>query len=97
MNKSLVACNIIFALSQTQENTLNEIKLAVVGSWKGHSKGPFELTLQDLEQIKTNFDNGEVDIVVDFEHASLWNEKAPATGWVKELFIKDEELWAKVK
>lgn len=97
MNKSLIACSVIFALSKVQEDDLNEIKLAVVGKWKGHPAGPFELTLIDLEQIKTNFDNGEVDIVVDFEHSSLWSDKAPATGWIKELFIKDEELWAKVK
>ncbi len=98
MNKSLIACSILFALSQTtKDDELNEIKLAVVGSWKGHPSGPFELTLEDLEQIKTNFENGEVDIVVDFEHASLWNDKAPATGWIKELFFKEQDLWAKVK
>ena len=98
MKKSLIACNLLFALAQTTNaNTLDEVKIAVVGSWKGHSAGPFELTLQDLEEIKTNFDNSTIDIVADFEHASLWNEKAPATGWVKELYIKDDELWAKVK
>ncbi len=102
MNKSLVACNMLFPckatdITEQDPNKFNEIKIAVVGKWKGHPAGPFELTLQDLEQIKTNFENGEVDIVIDFEHASLWNEKAPATGWVKELFIKEEELWAKVK
>jgi len=100
MNKSLIACSILFALSQTtvaSDNKLDEIKLAVVGIWKGHPSGPFELKLEDLEQIKTNFENGEVDIVVDFEHASLWNDKAPATGWIKELFFKEQDLWAKVK
>ena len=86
MKKSLIACNLLFALAQTTDaNTLDEVKIAVVGSWKGHSAGPFELTLQDLEEIKTNFDNSTIDIVSDFEHASLWNEKAPATGWVKDL------------
>jgi phage I-like protein len=98
MLKSLIACSYLFALSQTtDDNKLNEIKLAVIGKWKGHPSGPFEITLEIIEQIKTNFDNSDVDVVVDFEHASLWNEKAPATGWVKELFIKDDELWAKVK
>jgi len=98
MNKSLIACSILFALSTAKiDEDLNEIKLAVVGKWKGHPAGPFELTHEDLVQIKTNFDNGEVDIVVDFEHSSLWNEKAPATGWIKELFFKEKDLWAKVK
>ncbi|WP_294962584.1 phage protease [Sulfurimonas sp.] len=98
MNKSLIACNLLFALARTTDaSLLDEVKIAVVGSWRGHSTGPFELTPQDLEQIKTNFDNSNIDIVADFEHASLWNEKAPATGWVKELYINKDELWAKIK
>jgi len=95
---SLIACNLLFALAQTTDaSVLHEVKIAVVGSWKGHANGPFELTLADLELIKTNFDNSTIDIVADFEHASLWSEKAPATGWVKELYIKDAQLWAKIK
>lgn len=97
MNKSLIACSLLFALSQvTSDDKLHDLKLAVVGEWKGHPNGPFKLVLEDLSQIKKNFDNAEIDIVADFEHASLWNEKAPATGWIKELYLKDEELWAKV-
>lgn len=98
MKPSLIACSLLFALAQTTDtSTLHEVKIAVVGNWKGHASGPFELTLKDLELIKTNFDNSTIDIVADFEHASLWSEKAPATGWVKELYIKEGELWAKVK
>ena len=98
MQKSLVTCSYLFALSQEQnDKDLDEIKLAVVGKWKGHPSGPFELTYKDLKQIKTNFENQEIDIVVDFEHASLWNDKAAATGWIKSLFFKGKDLWAKVK
>ncbi len=98
MNKSLIVCSYLFALSKKQdENKLHDLKIAVTGEWKGHEKGPFKLTLQDLQQIKDNFDRMRIDIVADFEHASLWDSKAPATGWIKELYIKDEELWAKVK
>lgn len=97
MNKSLIACSLLFALSQdVEQNKLHDLRLAVVGEWKGHPAGPFKLELKDLEQIKVNFENGNIDIVVDFEHSSLWNEQAPATGWIKELYIKDDELWAKV-
>jgi phage I-like protein len=98
MNKSLIVCSYLFALSKKQdENKLHDLKIAVTGEWKGHEKGPFKLTLQDLQQIKDNFDRMGIDIVADFEHASLWDSKAPATGWIKELYIKDAELWAKVK
>jgi len=98
MKKSLIACNYLFALSKTQtDEKLHDLKIAVVGKWKGHVKGPFELTLEDLEQIKANFEKLEIEIVCDYEHASLYEEKAPASGWIKELFFKEKELWAKVQ
>jgi phage I-like protein len=98
MKKSLIACNYLFALSKAQDdNKLYDLKIAVVGKWKGHIKGPFELTFQDLEQIKANFEKMDIEVVCDYEHASLYEEKAPASGWIKELFFKDKELWAKVQ
>lgn len=84
-------------IKEQDPNKLYEVKLATVGKWKGHEKGFFELTLEDLQQMKANFDASPIDIPIDFEHATLWNDKAPATGWIKELYIKDNELWAKVQ
>ena len=71
--------------------------IAIVGKWKGHVAGEFELTLKDLEQITTNFSNAVAkEIVVDFEHQSTESIEAPATGWVKDLKVENNTLLAKI-
>lgn len=72
-------------------------KVAVVGKWKGHNAGPFELTLPDLEQMVTNFNNATaIEVVADYEHATLSGNPAPAAGWVKELKVEDNALYARI-
>lgn len=71
-----------------------EIKVAVIGKWKGHHAGAFEISQTDLEQMVENFKNRGLSIPIDFEHESLENKKAPAIGWVDELYIKDNALYA---
>lgn len=71
-----------------------EIKVAVVGKWKGHHAGPFEISQTDLEQMIENFKNSGLSIPIDYEHESLENKKAPAIGWVDELYIKNNALFA---
>lgn len=75
----------------------NELKIAVTGEWKGHSNGAFSLSLEDLQQIKTNFDNAKVDGVIDLDHATVFQGTGEAYGWIKELFFKGDELWAKIE
>ncbi len=75
----------------------NEIKLAKVGEWKGHSNGSFELTINDLNQIKENFDNSKVDAVIDLDHATVYYGTGEAYGWIEELEVRGEELWGKVQ
>ena len=75
----------------------NELRIAVTGEWKGHSNGAFSLNLEDLQQIKTNFDNAKVDGVIDLDHATVFTGTGEAYGWIKELFFKGDELWAKIE
>ena len=75
----------------------NELKIAVTGEWKGHYNGAFSLNLEDLQQIKTNFDNAKVDGVIDLDHATVFKGTGEAYGWIKELFFKGDELWAKIE
>ena len=72
-------------------------EIAIVGEWKGHHNGEFKLTLEDLNTIKTNFDNMGVELPVDMEHASLYGDKAEAYGWVKELKVENEKLYARIE
>ena len=75
----------------------NELKIAVTGEWKGHYNGAFSLNLEDLQQIKTKFDNAKVDGVIDLDHETVFKGTGEAYGWIKELFFKGDELWAKIE
>ena len=88
MNKSLIACNILAEANQ------DKLKLAIVGKWKGHANGPFEITLEDLKQMKSNFDSGNVDLVIDLDHATILDGTGEAYGWIKELELIGNGLWA---
>lgn len=80
-----------------KDEKLSEICLAVTGEWLGHSSGAFALDKSDLEKMKINFDKKKTDLVIDYEHQSLNGSVAPAAGWIKEMFLKDNELWGRVE
>jgi phage I-like protein len=102
----LLACNNssskLIALSAKEAahdvTTQNWQPIAVVGKWKGHANGSFELKREDLQTMVTNFTNAEAhEIVVDYEHATLYGNKAEAAGWLKELRVEGDALEAKIE
>lgn len=72
------------------------IVVGVVGEWHGHPNGSFKITAEDLKTIKENFDKQKTEIVIDYEHQTLYGTEAPAAGWISELMIEDDKLLAKV-
>lgn len=72
------------------------IVVGVVGEWHGHPSGSFKITAEDLKTIKENFDKQKTEIVIDYEHQTLYGTEAPAAGWISELMIEDDKLLAKV-
>jgi len=75
-------------------------QIAMTGSWEGHSAGKFSLDVLDLEKIVKNFKAMGLDVVVDYEHQSLYGEKAPASGWIRHpngLKVEDEKLFALIE
>ena len=88
----------LFAL---KNNTLDKwIKIGLFGKWKGHQNGTFELNATLFEQIVANFKSSTIDIVVDYEHATLSEPKAIASGWISKeplhLKFEKEALWVKI-
>jgi len=95
---SLIALSVLYAAKATPEGAITvKIDLAVVGKWEGHPNGAFDITLDDLQTIKTNFDASDIDVVVDYEHMTLWGASAPAAGWVKSLEITGETLIGEIE
>lgn len=64
------------------------IELAKVVDGFHHSYGKVQITKEHLKKFKENFDNKVygVDVSIDFDH-----ETREAAGWVKEVFLSDDE------
>ena len=58
-------------------------------------KGDF--TLDDIPAIIAKFENSKNDMVIDYEHQTLHGNEAPAAGWIKRLFAKEDGLWGDVE
>lgn len=61
-------------------------KLLITGKWDGHWMGPFSVTEPDLQTIRANAAGQAIDVLVDYEHASIFSaftDKTKAAGWIK--------------
>ncbi|WOE69096.1 phage protease [Hydrogenimonas thermophila] len=88
----LIACKV--------QNKNGWYEIALTGKWAGHRAGEFELRSEDLKQIVFNFQNMGLDVVVDYEHQTLFGNEAPAAGWIKHpdgLKIEGDKLLAKIE
>lgn len=90
--------NKFIALSLETVKHLEWIKIGVEGQWKGHYAGEFTLTSKAFDEMAFHAKQRGLDIVVDYEHETLWGTKAPASGWIKPENIKVEggELWVMI-
>ena len=84
-----------------------EIEILPIGKWKGYkdrSTGEtieIEVTKDDAlaaiafrkSQIERYPDR---DLVIDYEHQTMYDVQAPAAGWMGELFLRGDAVWAKI-
>lgn len=61
------------------------------------AKGEFDVDEESYASMKAQIARRGVDLVVDYEHQTLTGEQAPAAGWVKELFLDDGQIKARVE
>jgi len=96
-------CNHYFELSlPLSENTEvpEWIHVLPFGSYK-HPKGLLRITESEAQKVVQNFKDDPRDLVLDYEHQSLNTiangQPAPAAGWIKELELREDGVWAKVE
>ena len=86
--------------------TLVWVQLAVTGEWKGHSSGPFEMTVETFDEVCRNFNARGLPLAFDYEHASeadvtsgtIPTSGAPACGWIHDLVNRGPDgLWGLVE
>lgn len=87
---------LIICSSKFEITNLEEIKILPLGEVKT-TKGNFYVDEQSVKVMKEYFKKRGLDIVVDYEHQSLSDKKALAGGWIKDFYIKDNCVVAKVE
>lgn len=61
------------------------------------TKGDFLVDNESFRMMKDYMAHRAIDIVIDYEHQTLKNAEAPAGGWIKELLLKNDGIFAKVE
>jgi phage I-like protein len=84
------------AVTAGPESVSPEVQVLRIGKFNHPKYGEFEIETATLQELKKNFDDKirGVDIAVDYFHKS----DEEAAGWIKELYLSEDEseLWAKV-
>lgn len=60
-------------------------------------KGDFLVDNESFRMMKEHREHRAIDTVIDYEHQTLKNVQAPASGWIKELVLKSNGIFAKVE
>lgn len=67
---------------------------------RGHvvsQKGEFDVDEESYKLMVNHFKNRGLDLVIDYEHQTLKDVEAPAGGWIKELKLKEDGIYAVVE
>lgn len=59
-------------------------------------KGDFIVDADSFHLMKAYMEHRNIDVVIDYEHQTLNDVQAPAGGWIKELVLKSDGVYAKV-
>lgn len=90
MNEKIIANSVDVASAP------DEIKILPLG-YVHSQKGNFLVDDESVRQILKHFNERKIDMVIDYEHQTMHNTEAPASGWIKSLHKADDAIVAKVE
>lgn len=92
-----MAKKLVLSVSSSEiDGVPSVVKLLPLGLVKSQ-KGDFIVDEESFQRIKNTFKERGIDIVIDYEHQTLEDVQAPAGGWIKDLFLQDGAIAAKVE
>lgn len=93
MKYEVMACSQEVAI---ENGVPDEIKIIPTGLVKSQ-KGKFIVDEESYQLMKQTFKARGLDLVIDYEHQTLNDVQAPAGGWIKDFYLKDDAIVAKVE
>lgn len=73
-----------------------EIKILPLG-YVHSRKGDFQVDDESVQLILKKFNERKIDMVIDYEHQTLFDMQAPAAGWIKKLKKGTDAILAEVE
>lgn len=87
---------VVNSLDMERASPPKEIKLFPLGLVTSQ-KGNFLIDEESYNSILNHFKAHHVDIPIDYEHQTLQDVQAPAAGWIKDLLLKQDGVYASVE
>lgn len=87
---------VVNSLDMRRDVPPKEIKLFPLGLVRSQ-KGNFLVDDEAYTSILNHFKAHHVDIPIDYEHQTLQDVQAPAAGWIKDLTLKQDGVYASVE
>lgn len=69
-------------------------KIVPIADFPDHPDGAHKIKKADVEAMKRNFDARKTELLVDYEHNSLFGD-TKAAGWSPEVEVRDDGLYMK--
>lgn len=69
------------------------ILIVPVGENPTHPDGPHTVEQRHIEQMATNFDRMETDLLIDKDHNSLYGGSTKAFGWSRDVEAREDGLY----
>ena len=70
------------------------IKIIPIGSYPFHHNGAHDVTREHVDQMVANFKSTDKDLLIDWEHQSLWGN-TKAAGWITDIEAREDGLYCK--
>lgn len=87
---------IILSVPEAVTDAAQQVKLLPMGVVPSR-KGEFLVDALAFKEMYAYYKGRAIDIVVDYEHQTLADVQAPAGGWIKELHLKADGIYADVE
>lgn len=88
---------VMLALTPEEVSGVPDLIKIIPKGYVTSSKGDFYVDEESFKLINEQFTGRRLDMVVDYEHQTLYGGQAPAAGWITELVNGEDAILAKVK